>query len=120
MTPIILIPFVKDLMLGSKFKALEGDGFQLRWPNWNDPSEGIDPEKTVIVVDCNLSSPDPKMLISACREAYPDIPIIGFVSHVDVASQQAALAAGATVVCPRSKFFSRQMPDLLRTYVKES
>ena len=115
MGPITLVPFVKDLMLGSKFKGLETAGFEIQAPNWTDPAAGIDPERSVLVVDCNLSSPDPKILISACRRAYPQVPIIGFVSHVDVASRQAAEAAGATAVYPRSKFFG-QASELLRAH----
>jgi CheY-like chemotaxis protein len=40
------------------------------------------------------------------------IPIVGFYSHVDVATRAAALAAGADEVLPRSAFVAR-LPELL-------
>jgi len=106
-------------MLGSKFKALEAEGFTIQMPDWKSPTAGINPRHTVIVVDCNLPSPDPTVLIATCRKAFPEIPIIGFVSHVDTVSKEAAELAGATAVYPRSRFFS-QTAGLLRGHVKSS
>ena len=107
MTPVILVPFVKDLMLGSRIEALALQGFQIQKPDWENVAGGIDPERSVILIDCNLSAPDPKKLIRICRAAYPRIPIVGFVSHVDVPSKREAEEAGATAVYPRSKFFGQ-------------
>ena len=115
MTPIVLVPFVKDLMLGSRIEALAAEGFRIQKPDWDDPAGGIDPEASAIVVDCNLTSPDPTEVISACRAAYPRIPILGFVSHVDTQSRRLAEEAGATAVYPRSKFFS-QTAEILRAH----
>lgn len=42
-----------------------------------------------------------------------DIPIVGFYSHVDHATREAALAAGVDQVLPRSAFVAR-LPELLR------
>lgn len=115
MAPITLVPFVKDLMLGSKFKALESSGFRIQAPDWSDPAAGFDPERAVLVVDCNLAAPDPASLILTCRKAHPHLPILGFVSHVDSVSREAAERAGATAVYPRSKFFG-QMTALLQAH----
>ena len=128
MTPIVLVPFVKDLMLGSRIEALAAEGFRIQRPDWKKPVAGIpatniggsasggDPQNTVIIIDCNLASPDPAELIAACRAAYPCIPILGFVSHVDTESRRLAEESGATAVYPRSKFFG-QTAQIVRTHV---
>ena len=42
------------------------------------------------------------------------IPIVGFYSHVDEETREAAIAAGVDRAMPRS-VFSTRLPDLLRT-----
>ena len=116
MTPIVLVPFVKDLLLGSRIEALASQGFQIQKPDWGNPAGGIDPERSVIIVDCNLPSPDPKGVISACRALYPRIPILGFVSHVDAQSKRQAEEAGADAVYPRSQFFGQTAEMIQRHF----
>ena len=120
MTSVILVPFVKDLMLGSRIEALAAQGFRIQKPNWDNPAAGIPAtniggQNTVIIIDCNLASPDPAELIAVCRAAYPRLPIVGFVSHVDTESKRLAEESGVTAVYPRSRFFS-QMGELLRSF----
>ena len=67
-----------------------------------------------VFVDLNLSAGDPLAMIRDLRQAYPDMPIIGYCSHVQQGLQQQALAAGCTTVLPRSAFV-QQLPELLRT-----
>ena len=45
-------------------------------------------------------------------KATKDLPVIGFLSHVDTALASEAKAAGVTQVLPRSQF-SETLPDLL-------
>lgn len=71
-------------------------------------------EKTLhlAVVDLNSSKVSPLESVRAIRQALPQLPILGFCSHVQTELQQQALAAGCTRVLPRS-IFARQLPDLL-------
>lgn len=50
--------------------------------------------------------------VRALRESAPHLRIVGFHSHVDVAARDAALAAGADEVLPRSAF-TRRLADVL-------
>jgi DNA-binding NarL/FixJ family response regulator len=60
------------------------------------------------------SNGEPLSAIRALRQAKAtkDLPIIGFLSHVDQALAREAQSAGATRVLPRSQF-SETLPDLL-------
>lgn len=51
--------------------------------------------------------------VPALRAALPELRIVGFHSHVDTAVRDAALAAGADQVLPRSAF-TRRLAELLR------
>jgi hypothetical protein len=55
----------------------------------------------VVVIDLARSGHH----VSAAREAAPAARIVCFGPHVDEAGSSAALAAGANVVLPRSRFF---------------
>jgi CheY-like chemotaxis protein len=68
----------------------------------------------MIVVDLNCDAADPLRLIAAIK-GNPEtsaIPMIGFVSHVQVELKQKAEAAGCDTVVARSVFAER-LPDLL-------
>ena len=55
----------------------------------------------VVIVDLARSGAE----VAALRAAAPTARIIGFGPHVDEESAGAAVAAGADVVLPRSRFF---------------
>jgi hypothetical protein len=55
----------------------------------------------VVVVDLTRAGDQ----VAAVRAAAPDARLVAFGSHVDEASAEAARAAGADVVLPRSRFF---------------
>ena len=67
----------------------------------------------LIVVDLHATG-DPLAQVRALRAdpATRAIPVVGFYSHVDAATRDAALAAGVTHVMPRSQF-TRRLPELL-------
>lgn len=68
----------------------------------------------LIVMDLHAIG-DPLAEVRALR-ADPSthaIPVVGFYSHVDQATREAALAAGVTQVMPRSQF-TRRLPELLQ------
>lgn len=61
---------------------------------------------------------EPLKAVRALRQAKAtqDLPVIGFLSHVDTALARDAQAAGVTRVLPRSQF-SETLPDLLMDLV---
>jgi CheY-like chemotaxis protein len=81
------------------------------------PARLAQPRAAVLIVDLNATSADPIALIRQLKSdpALGSVPVVGFVSHVQVELQQAARAAGCDQVLPRSKF-SATLPDLLRRY----
>jgi CheY-like chemotaxis protein len=57
----------------------------------------------LVVVDLNARS-NPLEAIERVRASGPEIPLIGFLSHVQVDLAERARAAGCPDVMPRSKF----------------
>ena len=67
-----------------------------------------------VLIDLNLSCGDSLAMIRTLRQAHPDIPVIGYCSHIQEDLQKQALEAGCTTVLPRSAFV-QQLPELLST-----
>ena|SRR3989338_7137699 len=65
-----------------------------------------------VLIDLNLSRGDALEMIRALRQTDPDVPVIGYCSHVQKDLQRQALSAGCTTVLPRSKFV-QQLSELL-------
>ncbi|MCI0486476.1 MAG: response regulator [Blastocatellia bacterium] len=59
-----------------------------------------------LIVDLNSDRMDPLQAIEFCRSRpeLSGVPILGFVSHVQVALKRAAEEAGCDLVLPRSQF----------------
>ena len=70
-----------------------------------------------IVLDINLASADPLAIIKSLKAAAPtrSIPIIGYISHVQVELRAEAAQAGCDVVLPRSTVIQK-LPELLAGY----
>lgn len=68
----------------------------------------------LIVLDLHASG-DPMTLARALKShpASQPVPIVGFYSHVDAATREAALSAGVDRVMPRSAFTAK-LAELLR------
>ena len=63
----------------------------------------------LLILDLNSARMDPIQTIKLCR-ALPElsgVPILGFVSHVQVALKREAEEAGCDLVLPRSQFTSK-------------
>jgi hypothetical protein len=70
----------------------------------------------VVIVDLSAGeSASPGALGEYLGVAGPEIPFLGFGSHVETAVLAAARAAGCHVVMPRSKF-SAELPAILKRY----
>jgi hypothetical protein len=93
---------VADLMLGSKVEAtLSAAGHEVTLsPSLQEaPLDGAD----LLVAD--LDTENPEALVGL------GIPVLGFYSHVNVETKQAADAAGIDLAVPRSRL-ARELPEL--------
>lgn len=91
-----------DLMLGSKVQeTLTAAGHDvITSPSLEETTwEGID----LIVADLDVENPEALVGLG--------MPVLGYYSHVDVDTQQAAKAAGVDLVVPRSRM-ARELPAL--------
>jgi len=91
-----------DLMLGSKVEAqLGAAGHEvttapaLEEATWDG--------KDLIVADLDVENPEALVGLG--------MPVLGYYSHVDVETKEAAEAAGVDLVVPRSRM-ARELPDL--------
>jgi hypothetical protein len=97
-----VLSIATDLMLGSKVQeTLSAAGHEvttspaLEETTW----EGVD----LIVADLDVENPEALVGLG--------MPVLGYYSHVDVDTQQAAKAAGVDLVVPRSRM-ARELPVL--------
>lgn len=69
----------------------------------------------MVVLDLNCTTVDVFAILREMKaaDATQQIPVLGFVSHVQTELRQRALAAGCDVVVPRS-VFAASLPELLR------
>jgi len=69
---------------------------------------------SLIIFDLNSTRFQPVQTIASLKadESLRDIPIVGYLSHVQVELQQQAAQAGCDQVMPRSKF-TQILPQLL-------
>lgn len=91
-----------DLMLGSKVEAqLSAAGHEvITAPSIEESTwEGID----LIVADLDVENPEALVGLG--------MPVLGYYSHVDVDTREAARAAGVDLVVPRSRM-ARELPAL--------
>lgn len=91
-----------DLMLGSKVEAqLSAAGHEvttsasIEETTWDG--------KDLIVADLDVENPEALVGLG--------LPVLGYYSHVDVETKEAAEAAGVDLVVPRSRM-ARELPDL--------
>lgn len=97
-----VVALTADLMLGSKVEAtLSAAGHEVTLsPSLQEAS--LD-EAELIVADLDLGNPEALVGLG--------IPVLGYYSHVDVDTREAAEAAGIDLVVPRSRM-ARELPAL--------
>lgn len=98
-----VVAVAPDLLLGSKIEAMlsaAGHGVTLS-PSLAEATFG---DADLVVADLDAESP------KALAEL--GIPVLGYYSHVNAATRQAAEAAGIALVVPRSRM-SRELPQLV-------
>jgi hypothetical protein len=97
-----VLSIASDLMLGSKVEAqLSAAGHEVITSPSIDEStwDGID----LIVADLDVENPEALVGLG--------MPVLGYYSHVDVETKEAAEAAGVDLVVPRSRM-ARELPAL--------
>jgi hypothetical protein len=98
-----VVAVAADLLLGSKVEAMlgtAGHDVTLAPALSEAPIDGAD----LVVAD--LDSEDPEALAAL------SIPVLGYYSHVNVKTKEAAEAAGIDLVVPRSRM-ARELPQLV-------
>ena len=71
----------------------------------------MDPLPKLVIVDLNARN-KPLQAVHQLRKLQPDLPLIGFLSHVQTDLAAQAKAAGFQQVMPRSQF-TMQLPQIL-------
>ncbi|HET6571214.1 MAG TPA: hypothetical protein VFG58_06985 [Solirubrobacterales bacterium] len=98
-----VVAVAPDLLLGSKIEAMlsaAGHEVTLAPALAEAPLDGAD----LLVAD--LDTENPEALVGL------GIPVLGYYSHVNVETKQAADAAGIDTVVPRSRL-ARELPQLV-------
>ena len=108
----LITAVVSDLMLSSRVtESLRASGHEVvvraTLPASSDLPDGTD------AVVCDLDSADLNVVAAL------DVPVLGFYSHVDVATRGRALEAGLERVVPRSRM-ARELPGLVDAMLRES
>jgi hypothetical protein len=99
-----------DLMLGSKVEAtLRAAGHEVTL----SPSLQEAPLDEAELLVADLDAENPEALVGL------GIPVLGYYSHVEVETREAAEAAGVDLVVPRSRL-AREMPQLVERLLSES
>jgi hypothetical protein len=97
-----VIAISSDLLLGSKVEAmLQAAGHEVTLA----PAIAEAPLDDVELIVADLDAGNPEALVGL------GVPVLGYHSHVDVETKQAAEAAGIDLVVPRSRM-ARELPQL--------
>lgn len=91
-----------DLLLGSRVEAtLKAAGHEVTLaPSLQEaPLDGVD----LLVADLDAGNPEALVGLG--------VPVLGYYSHVEVATREAAEGAGVDLVVPRSRM-ARELPQL--------
>ena len=113
---IVILAILDDLMFTSKIKTTAGRlGVPVVFARSSDSAmAGMRSERPAIVIlDLNNQRTDPLGTVARMREdaSLAEIPTVGFVSHVDSVTIEAARKAGVEVLA-RSAFTER-LPEIL-------
>jgi hypothetical protein len=95
-----------DLMFGSKVEgALVGAAHDVRWVDASDAARAEAPNSQLLIVDLTAEDYDGAVLVESMKMGgeLAGVPTLGFYSHVDQETRQAAEAAGFDRVVPRSR-----------------
>ena len=114
----IIVACVEDLFFRSKIETTARHlNVPLRFADAKSLGEtAADPQTAGIILDLSANG-EPLAAVRKLRSAQKnDLPIVGFLSHVDRELAREAEAAGVTQVLPRSQF-TDNLPDLMMDLV---
>ena len=98
-----VVAISSDLLLGSKVEAmLSAAGHEVTL----SPSLAAAPLEGAKLIVADLDAESPETLAGA------EVPVLGYYSHVNAETKQAADAAGIDLAVPRSRM-ARELPDLV-------
>ena len=104
-----VVAVAADLMLGSKVEAtLSAAGHEVTL----SPSLQEAPLDEAELLVADLDAENPEALVGL------GVPVLGYYSHVEVETREAAEAAGVGLVVPRSRL-AREMPELVQRLLSE-
>jgi len=104
-----VVAVATDLLLGSKVEAtLTAAGHAVTL----SPSIQEAPLDNADLLVADLDAGDPEALVGL------GIPVLGYYSHVDIATREAAEAAGIDLVVPRSRM-ARELPELVERLLRQ-
>ena len=104
-----VVALATDLLLGSKVEAtLKAVGHEVALsPSIQEaPLEGVE----LLVADLDVENPEALVGLG--------VPVLGYYSHVEVATREAAEAAGVDLVVPRSRM-ARELPQLVDRVLRQ-
>lgn len=113
----MILVAVDDLMFSSRIStAAKAAGASIRFAR--SPDAVLDAARetmpSLVILDLNSARLKPLEIVNAIKKdpTLAGVPMLGFVSHVDTATIEAARAAGVDRVLARSAFV-QQLPDIL-------
>ena len=103
-----VVALMDDLFFQMKvFETAKHVGVEFKVATSTDALLGLlEPLPQLVIVDLNSRS-QPIHTIEKVRAAQPNLPVIGFLSHVQRDLAEQAQAAGCSEVLPRSTFTQR-------------
>jgi hypothetical protein len=105
-----VVAIAPDLMFGSKItETLTAAGHEVRLVPAVAEASGLE-QTDLLIADLDRSSGEALVGFG--------MPVLGFYSHTDVATRDAAEAAGVDLVVPRSRM-AREMPALVERLLAE-
>jgi CheY-like chemotaxis protein len=113
-----VVGVLEDLFFTVKIAdAAKRAGLQVIFCKTEDAAlERIGEKPLLVVIDLNCRSLDPVPFITKLKAGeFRNIPVIGFVSHVQGELKQQAQSAGCDMVLARSAF-STNFPQILRRH----
>src|SRR5262245_15181782 len=120
----VVLTLLDNLFFAAKINQAAGlTGFEAVYAKNADQAleQALATTPSLIIVDLNANTGFPLILIKALKadERFKNIPLIGFVSHVNVELQEQARAAGCDRVMARSVFeqnLIRLLNEMKRDY----
>ena len=115
-----IIAVLDDLFFSSKIReAAKPLSLDLEFiKNTNGLIQKLESAKpSLIIFDLNSKASNPLQTIQKLKSSpeLKDIPVLGYLSHVQTDLKDEAAKAGCDLVLPRSKF-SKDLMDILKSY----